>query len=97
MKVVLCAAVLIIGAGMAHAQCPEGFVLNVGLQKCETAAACLPGFKLHPENDVCFEASADGKCPAGSSYNKKEKTCESSIVCPPHAEFNQEIDKCVEK
>jgi hypothetical protein len=98
MKVVLCVAVLVIGAGMAHAQCPEGSVFNVGLQKCEMAPGCKPGFDLHPENDVCIKAAADGKCPAGSSQNKNEKTCESPIVCPPEAaEFNQDIGKCVGK
>jgi hypothetical protein len=97
MKYFLITAMVLIGAGLAQARCPDGFVLNVGLQKCESVPACLPGFTLHPEKDVCVMKKDDGICPDGSSPNKEDKTCESSVVCPKIAAFNPDIGKCVEK
>jgi len=97
MRYTILFVLLLCGATLAQAGCPEGFVLNDDLQ-CEAVPACLPGFTLHPENDVCIMKQDDGKkCPAGSSYNKTDKTCESSVACPKNSVFNTDIGKCVEK
>lgn len=97
MRYILIAGLVLVGAGFAQAQCPDGFVRNVGLQKCETSPACLPGFTLHPEKDVCIMKKGDGICPAGSNRNMADRTCEAPVVCPEKTAFNTDIGKCVEK
>lgn len=95
MKCLVIMAVVLAAAGVARGECPEGYVLNSSLQKCEISPSCPSGFSLHPEHDVCNMKSVKGNCPQGSTYNASEKTCETQVVCPTGTVFNSDIEKCL--
>lgn len=94
-RILLSVILLLAGTGSAHAGCPEGFVFNTALNKCETAPSCPTGYALHPEHDVCTAKAHDAACPPGSSYNAEEKSCEVPLVCPAKTAFIADIAKCV--
>ncbi len=95
MKYIAIVFVMFTASGVAWAGCPEGFVYNSTVQKCEIPPTCPPGFTIHPEHDICNMQASNGTCPPGSLYNASEKTCETSVVCPAGTVFNGDIEKCL--
>lgn len=95
MKYLAIVFVMLAVTGVAWGECPEGYVYNNSMKKCEIPPMCPPGFTIHPEHDICNMKPSNGTCPQGSVYNASEKMCETTVICPAGTVFNGDIEKCL--